>query len=124
MRLAAVAALVLAALVRPARRSASAGESRNAYAVSNARRGSARARAQTPIHALVNAWGIAASPTGPWWTANEARGSSTLYSGSGRKQLLTVTVDGGPTGVAYYGGKRLPRLGRRRLRPGAVHLRV
>jgi uncharacterized protein (TIGR03118 family) len=54
---------------------------------------------------LVNAWGLAASPTGPWWTTNEARESSTLYSGTGRKQLLTVHVDGGPTGVVYYGGK-------------------
>jgi uncharacterized protein (TIGR03118 family) len=54
---------------------------------------------------LVNAWGLAASPTGPWWTANEARASSTLYSGRGRKQLLTVRVEGGPTGVVYNGGK-------------------
>jgi uncharacterized protein (TIGR03118 family) len=54
---------------------------------------------------LVNAWGLAASPTGPWWTSNEARSSSTLYSGSGRRQLLTVRVDGGPTGVVFYGGK-------------------
>lgn len=54
---------------------------------------------------LVNGWGLAASPTGPWWTANEARESSTLYSATGRKQLLTVHVDGGPTGVAYNGGK-------------------
>ncbi|MGH2973172.1 MAG: TIGR03118 family protein [Gaiellaceae bacterium] len=53
---------------------------------------------------LVNAWGLAASPTGPWWTGNEARGTSTLYSSSGQKQLLTVSVPGGPTGVAYYGG--------------------
>lgn len=53
---------------------------------------------------LVNAWGIAASPTGPWWTANEARGSSTLYAANGRKQALTVSVPCGPTGVAYYGG--------------------
>jgi uncharacterized protein (TIGR03118 family) len=55
--------------------------------------------------ALVNAWGLAASPTGPWWTSNEARSSSTLYAGTGRKQLLDVTVDGGPTGIAYYGGR-------------------
>jgi len=55
--------------------------------------------------ALVNAWGLAASPTGPWWTSNEARSSSTLYAATGRKQLLAVTVDGGPTGIAYYGGK-------------------
>jgi uncharacterized protein (TIGR03118 family) len=53
---------------------------------------------------LVNAWGLAASPTGPWWVSNEARGSSTLYSGSGRKQALTVSVPCGPTGVVYSGG--------------------
>ena len=53
---------------------------------------------------LVNAWGLAASPTGPWWIANEARASSTLYSASGRKQALTVAVPGGPTGVVYNGG--------------------
>ena len=54
---------------------------------------------------LVNAWGLAASPTGPWWVANEARASSTLYDGSGRKQALTVRVQGGPTGVVFYGGR-------------------
>jgi uncharacterized protein (TIGR03118 family) len=53
---------------------------------------------------LVNAWGLAASPTGPWWVSNEARGSSTLYSGTGRKQALTVSVPCGPTGVVYNGG--------------------
>ena len=53
---------------------------------------------------LVNAWGLAASPTGPWWVANEARGSSTIYAGNGRKQALTVSVPGGPTGVVYNGG--------------------
>jgi uncharacterized protein (TIGR03118 family) len=53
---------------------------------------------------LVNAWGLAASATGPWWVSNEARGSSTIYAGDGRKQALTVTVDGGPTGVVYNGG--------------------
>jgi uncharacterized protein (TIGR03118 family) len=60
---------------------------------------------------LVNAWGLAASPTGPWWVANEARGTSTLYSGSGRKQLLTVSVPGGPTGVAYHGGRQFVERG-------------
>jgi uncharacterized protein (TIGR03118 family) len=53
---------------------------------------------------LVNAWGLAASPTGPWWVANEARASSTLYDGGGHKQALTVRVQGGPTGVVFYGG--------------------
>jgi uncharacterized protein (TIGR03118 family) len=54
---------------------------------------------------LVNAWGLAASPTGPWWVANEARSSSTLYAGNGRKQALTVSVPGGPTGVVYNPGR-------------------
>ena len=54
---------------------------------------------------LVNAWGLASSPTGPWWVANEARGSSTLYSGTGRKQALTISVPGGPTGVVYNAGR-------------------
>jgi uncharacterized protein (TIGR03118 family) len=53
---------------------------------------------------LVNPFGLAASPTGPWWTANEARSSSTLYAGTGAKQALTVAVDGGPTGVVFNGG--------------------
>jgi uncharacterized protein (TIGR03118 family) len=53
---------------------------------------------------LVNAWGLAASPTGPWWVANEARSSRTLYAADGRKQALTVSVPGGPTGVAWNGG--------------------
>jgi uncharacterized protein (TIGR03118 family) len=54
---------------------------------------------------LVNAWGLAASPSGPWWVANEARASSTLYDGEGHKQGLNVRVVGGPTGVVYYGGR-------------------
>jgi uncharacterized protein (TIGR03118 family) len=54
---------------------------------------------------LVNAWGLAASPTGPWWVANEARSSSTLYAGDGHKQALTVGVPGGPTGVVYNPGR-------------------
>ena len=53
---------------------------------------------------LVNAWGLAASPEGPWWVANEGKSTSTLYSGDGRKQALTVAVPGGPTGVAFNGG--------------------
>ncbi len=57
---------------------------------------------------LVNGWGLAATPTGVWWTTNEASGTSTLYSGSGRKQLLTVSVPGGPTGITAYGGGGFP----------------
>jgi uncharacterized protein (TIGR03118 family) len=54
---------------------------------------------------LVNPWGLAARPGGAWWVANEARSSSTVYHADGRKQALRVSVPGGPTGVAYNGGR-------------------
>jgi uncharacterized protein (TIGR03118 family) len=54
---------------------------------------------------LVNPWGLAATPTGEWWTGNEARESSTLYSGTGRKTILNVHVDGGPTAVVFNSGR-------------------
>jgi uncharacterized protein (TIGR03118 family) len=54
---------------------------------------------------LVNPWGLAARTGGPWWVANEARSSSTLYAGDGHKQAMTVDVPGGPTGVVFNGGR-------------------
>jgi uncharacterized protein (TIGR03118 family) len=56
---------------------------------------------------LVNAWGLAASSTSPWWVADNETSKSTLYNGNtGQKVALTVTVgtDSGPTGVVFYGG--------------------
>ena len=35
---------------------------------------------------------------------NESTDTSTFYDAAGRKQLLTVRVDGGPTGIVYSGG--------------------
>jgi uncharacterized protein (TIGR03118 family) len=66
---------------------------------------------------LVNAWGLAASATGPWWVSNEATSTSTLYAGDGRKQALTVRVDGGPTGVVFSGGRGFPVRGGGRSAP-------
>ena len=54
---------------------------------------------------LVNPWGLASWAGGPWWVANEARGSSTVYGGDGRKQDRTVGVDCGPTGVVFNLGR-------------------
>jgi uncharacterized protein (TIGR03118 family) len=56
---------------------------------------------------LVNAWGLAASATSPWWVADNGTSKSTLYNGNtGAKGALTVTVgtDSGPTGVVFNGG--------------------
>ena len=52
---------------------------------------------------LVNGWGLAAGPTTPWWTSNNGTNSSTLYSGTGSKGPLTVSVPGGPTGIVFNG---------------------
>ena len=52
---------------------------------------------------LVNAWGISAGPTTPWWVSNNGTNTTTLYSGTGTKIPLTVNVPGGPTGQVFNG---------------------
>jgi uncharacterized protein (TIGR03118 family) len=52
---------------------------------------------------LVNAWGLAASPTSPWWVANNGSDSSTLYRGDGTPVPLVVSVLSGPTGTVFNG---------------------
>src|SRR2546430_17422961 len=55
--------------------------------------------------ALVNAWGLVASATSPWWVADNGTGLSTLYNGNtGAKVSLTVSVPGAPTGIVFNGG--------------------
>ena len=64
---------------------------------------------------LVNPWGLAASPTGEWWLANEGTGTSTLYKTStsplttfslvvGVPPSSTGSSHGSPTGTVYNGG--------------------
>jgi uncharacterized protein (TIGR03118 family) len=51
---------------------------------------------------LVNAWGLAASATSPWWVANNGTDTSTLYNGNtGLALPLVVTVPGSPTGATF-----------------------
>lgn len=59
---------------------------------------------------LVNAWGLAASPTGPWWVANNGTGKATIYDGTGAIQALVVDIpnafggaNGPVTGQVYNG---------------------
>src|SRR5437667_628192 len=55
--------------------------------------------------ALVNAWGLVASATSPWWVADNGTDSSTLYNGNtGARLGLRVGVAGAPTGVVFNGG--------------------
>ena len=48
---------------------------------------------------LVDAWGMARSTTSPWWIADNGTGVSTLYTGAGTKEALTVTIPAPPTGT-------------------------
>src|SRR5439155_27150250 len=60
---------------------------------------------------LVNPWGITASPSGPFWVADNGTGVSTLYNSAGAPSPLVVTIPppaGGtgpaaPTGIAFNG---------------------
>src|SRR5438128_1595098 len=61
---------------------------------------------------LVNPWGLAYAPTGPFWVANNGSGTATLYNGGGTKQQPTVDIpgadgmpdSGNPTGMVFNGG--------------------
>ena len=58
---------------------------------------------------LVNAWGLDASPTSPWWIADNGSGKATLYNvSSGAITIFTVPGAGGaqgnPTGLVFNGG--------------------
>jgi len=56
--------------------------------------------------ALVNAWGLVASGTSPWWVSDNGTDSSTLYNNgnTGATVPLRVGVAGAPTGVVFNGG--------------------
>jgi uncharacterized protein (TIGR03118 family) len=67
---------------------------------------------------LVNPWGLAYSPSGPFWVSDNNAGASTLYDGQGQLQPfaspLVVSIPGpaggpagsmgAPTGTAFNGG--------------------
>src|SRR2546428_1014755 len=63
----------------------------------------AGAAAQVDPH-LVNAWGLVAGPSTPWWVSNNHTNSSTLYDGTGAVLPLVVTVPAAPTGIVFNDG--------------------
>jgi uncharacterized protein (TIGR03118 family) len=55
---------------------------------------------------LRNPWGIALSPTSPFWIANQITATATLYNGTGQPSALIVSVPStgnpsGPTGIVF-----------------------
>ena len=51
---------------------------------------------------LVNAWGLTASPTSPWWIADNGTSVSTLYRADGSIVPLVVQVPVRPTGTVFW----------------------
>src|SRR5438067_1283592 len=49
---------------------------------------------------LVNPWGIVASPTSPFWVADNGTGLSTLYNGNGVATPLVVAIPGSSGALA------------------------
>jgi uncharacterized protein (TIGR03118 family) len=73
---------------------------RNSYMVTNLVSDQAGVAAHTDPN-LVNAWGLTASATSPWWVSDNGTDRSTLYRGDGTPQALVVSVAGGPTGTVF-----------------------
>jgi len=53
---------------------------------------------------LRNGWGLAASPTGPWWVAVNEMELAKVYDADGTPQELRVTIPGAPTGTVHSDG--------------------
>lgn len=59
---------------------------------------------------LVNSWGIASSPSGPFWVADNGTGVATVYNTAGSSQGLVVTIpaagggSNGPVSGQVYNG--------------------
>ena len=61
---------------------------------------------------LVNGWGLAYGPGGPFWISDNGSGWSTLYTGRGAAKKLQVVVPsasgagpGSPTGIVFNGSQ-------------------
>jgi uncharacterized protein (TIGR03118 family) len=50
---------------------------------------------------VVNAWGLDASPTSPWWIADNGTDVATVHLASGGALPLAPAVPGGPTGPVF-----------------------
>ncbi|HWE30120.1 MAG TPA: TIGR03118 family protein [Polyangia bacterium] len=57
---------------------------------------------------LMNPWGLASGPDTPWWVANNATDSATIYGGDGTPRALVVSVPGSPTGAVFNPTDKFP----------------
>ena len=52
---------------------------------------------------LINPWGLARSPSGPWWVADNGTSATTTYDANGKPLPAMAKMSGAPTGVVYNG---------------------
>jgi uncharacterized protein (TIGR03118 family) len=91
-----VATLVLLAALA----TTSSAAERNTYVVANLASNVPGLAANTNSN-LVNAWGLDASATSPWWVADNGTDVATLHLPSGAPGPITPTVPGAPTGLVF-----------------------
>jgi uncharacterized protein (TIGR03118 family) len=72
----------------------------NAYVVTNLASNVPGLAANTNPN-VVNAWGLDASATSPWWVADNGTDIATVHLASGAALALAPTVPGGPTGLVF-----------------------
>jgi uncharacterized protein (TIGR03118 family) len=95
----AAAALVVVAVAAAALPSATSAAEPNVYVVANLVSDEPGVAARQDPR-LVNAWGLDAFPTSPWWVADNGTDVSSLYQANGNGPALTVSIPGGvPTGL-------------------------
>jgi uncharacterized protein (TIGR03118 family) len=105
--------LLAAALAAAALAAVSSAAERNAYTVHNLVSDQAGVAAHTDTN-LVNAWGLDARPTSPWWVADNGTNVSTLYTAAGvafpppPASPLVVQVPHAPTGLVANPGSGFP----------------
>ena len=97
------ATIAAAAVLAAAGLAASAATDGNSYTVTNLVSDQPGVAPLTDP-SLVNAWGLTASPTSPWWVADNGTNVSTLYRADGSKVALTVNVRNAPTGAVANTG--------------------
>jgi uncharacterized protein (TIGR03118 family) len=54
---------------------------------------------------LVNGWGLAASPVGPWWVSSNELRLAAILGANGQPGPMTIEIPGAPTGVVFNGGE-------------------
>jgi uncharacterized protein (TIGR03118 family) len=108
-----VVAVGLIAVAAPAGAATQRATAKNSFAQTNLIANKASLRPKLVDKNLTNAWGLAASPTSPFWVSDNNSGFATVYSGgvngSAVSLDLTVPVPGGnPTGQVYNPSSAFP----------------